>query len=46
MEADRRLRAYETAMRMRKRLARDAQVWQRYEEDQHRRASHGTDNSR
>jgi hypothetical protein len=33
IEADQRLRQHEVIMRTRKRIARDAEVWRRYEED-------------
>jgi hypothetical protein len=33
IEADNRLRAHERLMRKRKALARDAEVWRKYEED-------------
>jgi len=33
IEADRRLRAHEVAVRNQRKIARDAEVWRRYEED-------------
>ena len=33
IEADRRLRAHEVAVRNQKKIARDAEVWRRYEAD-------------
>lgn len=33
IEADRRLRAHETIVRQQHRVARDAEVWRRYEEE-------------
>jgi hypothetical protein len=46
IEADRRLRTHELAMRTRKRIARDAEVWRRYEEDYQQRPSQDVDNSK
>ncbi len=46
IEADRRLRTYELSMRMHKRLARDAEVGRRYEEDHQGRPSQDVDNSK
>jgi len=33
IEADRRLRAHEIVVRQQKKVARDAEVWRRYEQD-------------
>jgi hypothetical protein len=46
IEADRRLRTHELSMRMHKRIARDAEVWRRYEEDHQERESQDVDNSK
>lgn len=40
IEADQRLRQHEVFMRTRKRIARDAEVWRRYEEDYQDQESH------
>ncbi|KAK5166123.1 uncharacterized protein LTR77_008384 [Saxophila tyrrhenica] len=44
IEADKRLRAHELLMRQRKRIARDAEVWRRYEEELHGVAPEKLDN--
>jgi hypothetical protein len=46
IEADRRLRTHELSMRMHKRIARDAEIWRRYEEDHQEHQSQDVDNSK
>lgn len=41
IEADRRLRAYEQLVRHQKRIARDTEVWRRFEEDYEERGTPG-----
>lgn len=45
IEADRRLRAHELTVRYQKRIARDAEVWRRYEEDFRGNQSEDVENS-
>lgn len=45
IEADRRLRTHEAAVRNHKKIARDAEVWRRYEEDYLERAADARVNS-
>lgn len=41
IEADRRMRVYEHQMRHQKRMARDMEIWRRYEEDYERKGTPG-----
>jgi hypothetical protein len=41
IEADNRLRAYEASMRRSKRIARDAEIWRRFENDFEERGTPG-----
>ena len=41
IEADRRLRAHEVVVRQQKKVARDAEVWKRYEDEYERRGVPG-----